>query len=76
LGHPRNDPADVTLEIHNVCICCEDLLTSWIFSPILGWLSLVTILEEFKDRPVKRAGEADVSSLLAKRVKGVDLGAF
>jgi hypothetical protein len=40
-----------------------------------GWLTLFAILDELKDRPMKRAGEVDVGASLAKRVKGVDLGA-
>ena len=38
-----------------------------------GWLSLLAILDELKDRPIKRTSDLDVASALAKRVKGVDL---
>ena len=37
-------------------------------------MSLLAILDELKDRPVKRGNDADVSASLAKRVKSVDLG--
>ena len=39
----------------------------------LGWLTLLAILDELKERPVKRASEADVASTLARKVKKVDL---
>ena len=39
-----------------------------------GWRSLIAILEELKDRPVKRGSDADIAYALAKRVRGVDLG--
>ena len=38
-------------------------------------MSLITILDELKDRPVKRGNDLDIANGLAKRVKGVDLGA-
>ena len=38
-----------------------------------GWLSLLAILEELKDRPMKRPSEAGLANVLAKRVRGVDL---
>jgi hypothetical protein len=41
---------------------------------VLGWLTLLTILDELKERPVKRGSELDVASTLAKKVKKVDLG--
>ena len=42
-----------------------------------GWLSLLAILEELKDRPVKRGHDMNgVDSALAKRVRGVDLGGW
>lgn len=40
---------------------------------VIGWKTLCAILDELKDRPVKRTSEGDVSALLAKRVRGVDL---
>ena len=40
---------------------------------ILGWQSLILILEALKDRPVKRQGEGEVDSVLAKRVRSVKL---
>ena len=36
-------------------------------------MSLVTILDELKDRPVKRGSDLDITNGLAKKVKGVDL---
>lgn len=43
-------------------------------SLVLGWLTLLAILEELKERPVKRGGEFDAANSLAKRVRSVDLG--
>jgi hypothetical protein len=36
-------------------------------------MSLVTILDELKDRPVTRGSDLDIANGLAKKVKGVDL---
>jgi hypothetical protein len=37
-------------------------------------MTLLMILEELKERPVKRGSVADDWGGLAKRIKGVDLG--
>lgn len=37
---------------------------------------MITILDELKERPAKRGTEGDVGALLAKRVRGVDLGGW
>jgi hypothetical protein len=42
----------------------------------LGWKTLLTIIDALKDRPVKRGSEMDDAGMLAKRVKGVDLGGW
>jgi len=39
---------------------------------ILGWMSLVTIIEHLKDRIPKRGSEAGIGGL-TKRVRGVEL---
>lgn len=45
---------------------------SWV---CLGWKSLLLILEQYKDRIPKRWSDAAmVENMLAKKVKGVDLG--
>lgn len=56
----------------------EGILTSYSFLWCVGWLSLVTILDELKSRPAKRGSqvgwERDGTEGLVKRVRGVDLG--
>jgi hypothetical protein len=46
----------------------------WLFLLLTGWMSLLTIIEALKERPVKRGGDFDGGADgLAKRVKNVAL---
>lgn len=41
---------------------------------VIGWKTLQLILDELKERPVKRGSEMDVAGVLSKRMRGANLG--